>query len=50
VVAEISLGPKAEGVIVESIGLPSNLTSGIYFIRIHGTQSAFMTRKIMVVE
>jgi hypothetical protein len=50
VVAEISLGLKAKGMIMESIGLPSGLTGGIYFIRIHGTQSDFMARKIMVVE
>jgi len=50
VVAEISLGLKTEGIIMESIGLPSDLTGGIYFIRIHGTQSAFISRKIIVVE
>jgi uncharacterized delta-60 repeat protein len=50
VVMERSPGHQPEGMFMDSYGLDSELSAGIYFIRVTGSKSAFMTRKVMVIE
>jgi uncharacterized delta-60 repeat protein len=50
VVLSRSLGYQAEGTMMDSFRFNSEISDGIYFIRVKGSKSDYLTRKIVIVE
>jgi hypothetical protein len=49
-VMTMATGNKSAGKYSDQVTLPSNITSGVYFLKVIGTQVPFKTSKVVVID